>query len=86
MIVQVRVDDRLIHGQVALVWTKELNTTRIIVANKHAVESDALRMTLSMGYAGGPETPRQGRSGCLPHRERSARGLHAHLRAHQLRA
>lgn len=29
MIVQVRVDDRLIHGQVALVWTKELNTTRI---------------------------------------------------------
>ena len=80
MIVQVRVDDRLIHGQVALVWTKELNTTRIIVANKHAVESDALRMTLSMG------TPRQGRSGCLPHRERSARGLHAHLRAHQLRA
>ena len=27
MIVQVRVDDRLIHGQVALVWTKELNTT-----------------------------------------------------------
>ena len=46
MIVQVRVDDRLIHGQVALVWTKELNTTRIIVANKHAVESDALRMKL----------------------------------------
>lgn len=53
MIVQVRVDDRLIHGQVALVWTKELNTTRIIVANKHAVESDALRMTLSMGTPAG---------------------------------
>ena len=53
MIVQVRFDDRLIHGQVALVWTKELNTTRIIVANKHAVESDALRMTLSMGTPAG---------------------------------
>lgn len=53
MIVQVRVDDRLIHGQVALVWTKELNTTRIIVANKHAVENDALRMTLSMGTPAG---------------------------------
>ena len=53
MIVQVRVDDRLIHGQVALVWTKELNTTRIIVANKHAVESDALRMTLSKGTPAG---------------------------------
>ncbi len=25
MITQVRVDDRLIHGQVAVVWTKELN-------------------------------------------------------------
>ncbi|TID47900.1 PTS sugar transporter subunit IIB, partial [Legionella taurinensis] len=24
MITQVRVDDRLIHGQVAVVWTKEL--------------------------------------------------------------
>lgn len=49
MIAQIRVDDRLIHGQVALVWTKELNTTRIIVANKHAVESEPLRMTLQMG-------------------------------------
>jgi PTS system mannose-specific IIB component len=49
MIVQVRVDDRLVHGQVALVWSKELNTSRIIVANKHAMESDALRMTLQMG-------------------------------------
>ena len=27
MVISVRVDDRLIHGQVALVWTKELNTT-----------------------------------------------------------
>lgn len=53
MIVQVRVDDRLIHGQVALVWTKELNTSRIIVANKAAVESDALRMTLQMGTPAG---------------------------------
>ncbi|WP_291288191.1 PTS sugar transporter subunit IIB [Enorma sp.] len=53
MIAQVRVDDRLIHGQVALVWTKELGTNRIIVANKHAVESDALRMTLQMGTPAG---------------------------------
>lgn len=53
MIEQIRVDDRLIHGQVALVWTKELNTNRIIVANAHAVESDALRMTLSMGTPAG---------------------------------
>ena len=48
MILQVRVDDRLIHGQVALVWTKELGTSGIIVANDAAVTNDALRMTLQM--------------------------------------
>lgn len=53
MIVQVRVDDRLIHGQVALVWSKELNTSRIIVANDAAVTNDALRMTLQMATPAG---------------------------------
>ncbi len=53
MIVQVRVDDRLIHGQVALVWSKELNTKHIVVANDAAVESDALRMTLQMATPAG---------------------------------
>lgn len=53
MIVQVRVDDRLIHGQVALVWSKELNTKHIIVANDAVVESDALRMTLQMATPAG---------------------------------
>ena len=48
MVISVRVDDRLIHGQVALVWTKELNTTGIIVANDHAVQSEVLHMTLQM--------------------------------------
>ena len=36
MIVEIRVDDRLIHGQVALVWTKKLNAKAIVVANDHA--------------------------------------------------
>ena len=53
MIVQVRVDDRLIHGQVALVWSKELNTRHIIVANDAAVANDALRMTLQMATPAG---------------------------------
>lgn len=48
MVISVRVDDRLIHGQVALVWTKELGTTGIIVANDNAVKNDMLRMTLQM--------------------------------------
>ena len=38
MITQIRVDDRLIHGQVAVVWTKELNTPLIIVANDAAAQ------------------------------------------------
>ena len=33
MIKMMRVDDRLIHGQVAVMWTKELGIERIIVAS-----------------------------------------------------
>lgn len=48
MIVQLRVDDRLIHGQVALMWGKELNTRGIIVANDHAASDDVQAATLKM--------------------------------------
>ena len=48
MIVQIRVDDRLIHGQVALVWSKELNTPGIIVANDNAANNNTVKMTLKM--------------------------------------
>ncbi|MFR0555171.1 PTS system mannose/fructose/N-acetylgalactosamine-transporter subunit IIB [Loigolactobacillus coryniformis subsp. coryniformis] len=48
MIIQLRVDDRLIHGQVALVWTKELNTPGIIVANDGAANNEMQQMTLHM--------------------------------------
>ena len=40
-----RVDDRLIHGQVATVWTKESNASRIIVISDD-VANDNLRSTL----------------------------------------
>ena len=40
-----RLDDRLIHGQVALVWTKEANVSRIIVISDE-VAKDTLRSTL----------------------------------------
>ena len=39
MITQVRVDDRLIHGQVAVVWTKELNAPLLVVANDEAAKT-----------------------------------------------
>ncbi|RMC25784.1 MULTISPECIES: PTS sugar transporter subunit IIB [unclassified Lactobacillus] len=48
MIAQLRVDDRLIHGQVALVWTKELNTPGIVVANDNAANNTMVQMTLKM--------------------------------------
>lgn len=41
----VRIDDRLIHGQVATVWTKSTNVHRILVVSD-AVARDALRKAL----------------------------------------
>ena len=47
MITMARVDDRLIRGQVAVKWSKELNISRIIVASdsiaKNAVQVAALK-------------------------------------------
>ncbi|EMG26969.1 mannose/fructose/sorbose PTS transporter subunit IIB [Listeria fleischmannii] len=40
-----RIDDRLIHGQVATVWTKETQVERIIVINDD-VAKDQVRKTL----------------------------------------
>lgn len=48
MVIQVRVDDRLIHGQVALLWTRELNTKGVIVANDDAAANEAVKATLGM--------------------------------------
>lgn len=40
-----RIDDRLIHGQVVTVWTKETRCERIIVCNDEVAE-DVIRRTL----------------------------------------
>lgn len=44
-IVLARIDDRLIHGQVVTVWTKEVKCERIIVCNDE-VASDEIRKAL----------------------------------------
>lgn len=44
-IVLARIDDRLIHGQVVTVWTKETKCERIIVCNDEVAE-DVIRKTL----------------------------------------
>jgi PTS system mannose-specific IIB component len=40
-----RIDDRLIHGQVATIWSKETKCTKIIVCNDE-VANDEIRRTL----------------------------------------
>lgn len=50
MIKELRVDDRLIHGQVALTWPKHLSVSHIIVANdaasKNQMQADVLKMAV----------------------------------------
>ena len=38
-----RIDDRLIHGQVATVWAKEANAERIIVCSDEVAKDDIRR-------------------------------------------
>ena len=49
MIKLVRVDDRLIHGQVALTWTSFLSADTIVVANDKYAKDSFLSMTLTLG-------------------------------------
>ncbi|WP_312642858.1 PTS sugar transporter subunit IIB [Hydrogenoanaerobacterium sp.] len=48
MIKMLRVDERLIHGQVAIAWSKVLTVTSIVVANDTAAEDEMIKMTLKM--------------------------------------
>lgn len=47
-IVNVRIDERLIHGQVAAIWTNTLNATRIMVIDDLASKDDIQKMALKM--------------------------------------
>ena len=53
MIKMMRVDDRLIHGQVAVMWSKELGIQRIIVASDtiaaNTIQVNALKMAAPAG-------------------------------------
>ena len=56
MMFKLLIDDRLIHGQVGMVWSKELNTPRIIVANNDAATNETVQMTLKMATPTGIKT------------------------------
>lgn len=53
MIKMMRVDDRLIHGQVAVMWSKELGIQRIIVASNTIAANDIQVSALKMAAPAG---------------------------------
>ena len=52
-ITALRVDDRLIHGQVAMTWTKQLAVQGIVVANDETANDNTQKMALKMAVPGG---------------------------------
>ena len=48
MIVNVRIDERLIHGQVATMWTNHLKATRIMVVDNEVVKNEMEKEVLKM--------------------------------------
>jgi fructoselysine/glucoselysine PTS system EIIB component len=48
MIKLIRIDDRLVHGQVAFTWVPALGIDCLIVANDKAAGDDFLKMTLGL--------------------------------------
>lgn len=48
MINLLRVDDRLLHGQVAITWSKYLRLDLILIANSEAVNDEFTIMTLNL--------------------------------------
>lgn len=52
-IAALRVDDRLIHGQVAMTWTKQLKVNGIVVANDDAASDNTQKMALKMAVPAG---------------------------------
>lgn len=52
-IVHARIDERLIHGQVAIVWTNTVGAERIIVVNDEAVKDEMTIAGLKMAKPAG---------------------------------
>lgn len=52
-IVNIRVDARLIHGQVATMWTRSVSATRIMIVDDEIVKSEVQKATLKTAVPGG---------------------------------
>src|SRR5215475_14548824 len=53
MVKLLRIDDRLVHGQVALTWTPALGVDCLFVANDRVAKDEFLRMTLGLAKPAG---------------------------------
>ncbi len=53
MIKLLRVDHRLLHGQVAMTWTQELDTNCILIACDAVVKDDVRKTTLKLARPAG---------------------------------
>ena len=42
----IRIDERLIHGQVATAWTREVNASRIMIIDDEVVKDSVQKMAL----------------------------------------
>ncbi len=49
----VRIDERLIHGQVAALWTKALKVNRIVVVDSEVIKNDMQKMLLKTATPAG---------------------------------
>src|ERR1700693_5803147 len=48
MIKLTRIDDRLLHGQVALTWTPALGVDCLLIANDKVAKDEFMKMTLGL--------------------------------------
>src|SRR3978361_1591905 len=53
MIKLTRIDDRLVHGQVAFTWTPALGVDCLIVANDKVAKDEFMKMTLGLAKPAG---------------------------------
>ena len=53
MIKMMRIDDRLLHGQVAFVWKNHLGISRIVVANDALINDPMQQVTMKMAVPEG---------------------------------
>lgn len=53
MIVLVRIDDRLLHGQIALSWKSELDYDAIVIADDAAAKDELRKNALKLGVPDG---------------------------------